>query len=201
MALQNLFVRTKREFAGITLDAVLTESYSSPITLTKNPVEFGANITDHAIIQPKKYTLTGVVSNTPLDISGAVGQIVDNISGAFGDSSGSNLSRSQSAYEALEGIKNTREPIDVQTGLGILQNMVILDIQVNQDKTTSKAVFFSAPMEEVIITNSQIVSFSESSLSGETASQTASPIDKGIQQPQPPTDSQGSSIAASVLGL
>ena len=121
MALANLFIRTKREFAGISLDAVLTESFSSPITVTKNPVEFGANIADHAIIQPKKYTLTGVVSNTPLSLTGAVGQIIDNISGLFGDSSGSNLSRSQSAYEALQAIKDEREPIEVQTGLGHLQ--------------------------------------------------------------------------------
>ena len=131
MALANLFIRTKREFAGISLDAVLTESFSSPITVTKNPVEFGANIADHAIIQPKKYTLTGVVSNTPLSLTGAVGQIIDNISGLFGDSSGSNLSRSQSAYEALQAIKDEREPIEVQTGLGLLKNMLILDIQVS----------------------------------------------------------------------
>lgn len=201
MALANLFIRTKREFAGVSLDAVLSEDYSSPITLTKNPVEFGANITDHAIIQPKKYTLTGVVSNTPLSIAGAVGQIVDNVSGLFGDSSGTNLSRSQSAYETLQTIKNAREPIEVQTGLGILQNMVILDIQVNQTKTTSKAVFFSAPMEEVIITDSQVLTFPGSSLSGSTKSQTASPLDKGIQQPQVPTASQGSSIGASLFGL
>ncbi len=201
MALQNLFIRTKRDFAGIKLDAVLSEDYSSPITLTKNPVEFGAEITDHAIIQPKKYTLQGVVSNTPLDIAGALGSIVDSVSGAFGDSSGTNKSRSQSAYEVLQEIKNAREPIEVQTGLGILENMVILDIQVNQTKTTSKAIYFTAPMEEVIITNTQVLTFPASSLAGSTKSQGASPVDLGIQQPQVPSASQGSSILSNLLGF
>lgn len=199
MAITGLFVRTRRSFAGIQLDAVLNESYSSPIELTKNPVEFGAEITDHAIIKPKKYTISGIVSNTQISLAGAIGDIVDNVSGLFGDSTGQGLTRAQSAYKSLQAIKDAREPIEVQTGLGLLENMVILDIQVNQDKSTANAIFFTAPLEEVLIVETEVLSFPASSLSGDNALQSASPTSKGVQQPQAPSASQGKSIAATLF--
>lgn len=199
MAVTGLFIRTKRDFAGIKLDAVLNETYSSPVELTKNPVEFGAEIVDHAIIKPKQYSITGSVSNTQLSLAGAISDIVDNVTGLFGDSTGQGLTRSQSAYQALEAVKNAREPIDVQSGLGLLKNMVILDIKVTQEK--NNVLFFTAPLEEAIIVETEVLSFPASSLSGDDSLQGASPVNQGVQQPQTPSGSQSKSLAAKLADV
>ena len=53
MAFENLFIRTRKSLGGIQLDAVLSESHNNVVRTTKNPVELGADITDHSIIEPK----------------------------------------------------------------------------------------------------------------------------------------------------
>ena len=57
MAFENLFIRTKKSIGGIELDAVLTETHNNQVRLTKNPVELGADITDHAVIEPKRLNI------------------------------------------------------------------------------------------------------------------------------------------------
>lgn len=43
------------------LDAVTVEGHESNMRLTENPVESRANIADHAILEPKEITVTGVM--------------------------------------------------------------------------------------------------------------------------------------------
>lgn len=42
-------------------DVVTVESHSSNLRLTENPVEKGSEINDHAILEPKEITITGVM--------------------------------------------------------------------------------------------------------------------------------------------
>ena len=85
MAFENLFIRKKKAIGGIELDAILSESHSNEVTITTNPVELGADITDHAIIQPKKLQILAQVSDTPLG-SAAFGELIYSITGFFGSS-------------------------------------------------------------------------------------------------------------------
>ena len=116
MAFENLFIRTKRTIGGIQLDSVLVEEHNTSITPTKNPVEVGVDITDHAIIDPTLLNITGVVSDSPLGTA-AFGQIIDSISNLFGTSTSDNLTRSQQAYDAMLTLMYAREPIEVTTSL------------------------------------------------------------------------------------
>lgn len=47
--------------ATFTLDATVTETHTRALKATSNPVESGAVIADHAILQPTTLTLTGVM--------------------------------------------------------------------------------------------------------------------------------------------
>jgi len=62
MAFENLFIRTKRSIAGVQLDAMISEAHDNSVRLTKHPIEKGADITDHAVVEPKRITLNGVVT-------------------------------------------------------------------------------------------------------------------------------------------
>lgn len=51
------------EFA---LDATLEERRVDAYTVTKNPIETGAKISDHVYAEPKEYTCSGLITASPL---------------------------------------------------------------------------------------------------------------------------------------
>ncbi len=63
-------------------DAVTSESHDSTLRLTENPVESGAAIADHAVLEPKEIMITGImVGYTPPDylhsVTGIDGRVFD----------------------------------------------------------------------------------------------------------------------------
>ena len=199
MDFENLFIRTKKSIGGIQLDAVLSEAHNNTVSLTKNPVEFGADITDHAIVQPKQVTILAEVSDTPLGAA-AFGQIVDLVTGLFGTSTTPNITRSNAAYNALVQVQEAREPIDVQTRLKLYKDMVITSISTVQDKDSSRIARMVIGLEEVLIVQSQIVQLSPDQLqSGSATEQGSSPIKSGRKQPVVPNDTTNKSVLKSVI--
>lgn len=198
MAFENLFIRTKKSIAGIELDAVLTEVHSNTVRLTKNPVELGADITDHAIIEPKRITLGVQVSDTPLGAA-AFGKILDDVTGLFGTSTSGNVTRSNTAYNAMVQLMETREPLEIQTKLKLYTSMVIVDIKTTQDKNTSRVAAMVIALEEVIITESLLIKLDSDQLDGNTKIQATSPEKKGKVQSKPVDENTNKSIIKTVL--
>ena len=52
---------SNRKIGKITFDVVTTEDHQSDLSITENPIESGAAIADHAVIQPKQVTINGVM--------------------------------------------------------------------------------------------------------------------------------------------
>jgi hypothetical protein len=177
MAFENLFIRTQKAIGGIQLDAVISESHVNEVSLTNNPVELGAEITDHAVVQPKKLNIVAQVSDTPLGLA-AFGQIVDLVTGLFGSSTSENITRTNAAYNAIVQLQEAREPIELQTKLKLYTNMIITNVSVQQDKNTSRIVRMSIDVQQVIITQSEIVQLSEDQLRAGSAKEQASPAEK-----------------------
>ncbi len=199
MAFENLFIRTKKSIGGIELDGVLSETHTNQIRLTKNPVELGADITDHAIIEPKRINIVAQVSDTPLGTA-ALGQIVDLVTGLFGTSTTQNITRSNAAYNAMVQLMEQREPIEVQTKLKLYQNMVITSLSTSQDKDTSRIVSMVLNLEEVLITESQIVKLDPDQLEqGSPREQGTSPEKRGRQEPVTPPEATNRSVLKSVV--
>lgn len=198
MAFENLFVRTEKSLGGIQLDAVMTETHTNQIRLTKNPVELGADITDHAIIEPKRINIVAQVSDNPLGVA-ALGQIVDLVTGLFGTATSQNITRSNAAYNAMVQLMELREPIEVQTKLKIYSNMVITNITTTQDKNSSRVALMNISLEEVLISESQIVQLNADQLAeGSPREQGSSADNKGRQEPITPNDTTSKSALKSV---
>lgn len=199
MAFENLLIRTNRDIGGIVLDAVISETTTSNVRVTRNPVELGADINDHAIIEPKEYSLEGVVTDSPLIGLGAIQQIgsLFTSSGFFGASSEDSRTRSQAAFDSLIAIQEAREPITIQTGLKQYDNMLISNITVTQDKDKSRAIFFTAKLTEIILTSTQEIEFPQDSLLADgTQQQGSSPINEGQKGLESATGNK--SVAASL---
>jgi len=198
MFFKKLLVRSKKSIGGIQLDAVLSESHTYAVRVTKNPVEFGRKIADHAIVEPKKLTIVGHVTDTPLGLA-AFGDIVDSITGLFGTSTSDNLTRSNAAYNALLQLAEAKEVIQVHTRLKLYDNLMIVGIKTSQDKSSSRAITIHIELEEIIVVNSQVVSIDESQLGGEkTKAQATTAVEKGRLSTITPTPAIQRSVLKSV---
>lgn len=198
MAFNNLFIRTKKSLGGIQLDGVLSESHTNRVRLTKNPIELGADVTDHAIIEPKKLDIIATVSDTPLGIA-ALGQIVDLVTGLFGTSTSSNITRSNAAYNALVQLQEAREPISVQSKLRLYEDMIITNISAIQDKGSSRVAEMNISLEEAIIVDTETVQLEEDNLDeGATKEQGSPSVNSGRKEPINPIETVNKSVLKSV---
>ena len=199
MAFENLFIRTKKSIGGIQLDAVLSESHINTVRKTTNPVELGVDVTDHAIIEPKRLNILAEVSDTPLGIA-ALGQIIDLVTGLFGTATSDNLTRSNAAYNAMVQLQELREPIEIQTKLRLYKNMLITNISTTQDKDSSRIVTMNIALEELFITESKIIQLEPDQLEeGSVREQGLSADKKGRQEPITPDSTTETSVLKSVI--
>ena len=73
---------SNRNIGQITFDAITVEDHQSDLSITENPIESGAAIADHAVIQPKRVTINGVmVDHDHSAFSGSI-PFLGNIRGA-----------------------------------------------------------------------------------------------------------------------
>lgn len=186
---QNLFIRTKREIEGIQLDAVLSESHREFNTVTRNPVEFGADIADHITVEPVEVSIIAEVTDTPLGFS-SFGEIVNNTTNLFGSATESNVTRSAAAYKRLIDLKNERRLVTIQTKLQTYTDMAILDINTIQDADNSNCVNLLINAVKVNISKSQTVDIPKDVLAeGADQQQSTSETNRGQQNTKEPTNS------------
>jgi len=199
MSFENLFIRTEKSIGDIQLDAVISESHTNEVSLTSNPVEFGAEITDNAVTQPKQVNIVAEVSDTPLGLA-AFGQIVDLVTGLFGTSTSDNITRSNAAYNAIIQLQEEREPIEIQTKLKLYTDMVITKVTTQQDKNTSRIARMSIDLQQVIITESEVVPLTEEQLRAGSAKEQASPAEKsGRKEATEPSATTKKSVLKTIV--
>ena len=162
MSIINLFTKQAPTLAGYSFDAVLEDSLEASVEWTSYPVETGVNVNDHRIIQPVKWTLTGAVSNNPLQVqitdflAGGLSNLTNNpyvatVAGlAAGFLSGSDETRSSTTLEFLINLMVAGEPFDIDAGDIQLQNMVIGRIGRTKNPENEQGLVFVADLQELI---------------------------------------------------
>lgn len=99
MSIINIFTRKAPTIAGYSFDAVLEDTFEATVTITSIPIESGVRISDHRILNPFKWTMTGAISNNPVKVQltdflgGALSNLTDNpiVSTVAGLSAGTSL--------------------------------------------------------------------------------------------------------------
>ncbi|HCU24079.1 MAG TPA: hypothetical protein DF383_03600 [Deltaproteobacteria bacterium] len=156
MAILNLIFgrKTRAQIGGITIDASIEEDHTLTCDITENPVESGANITDHVHLKPAELNIQGVISDTPLDFNlfnlPLVGTVTSLIARFQGQK---NLSRSIEGYNKLVELRKNREPFEVVTGLKVYKNMILTELKVQRNASNGKALHFEAQIKEIRIVN------------------------------------------------
>ncbi len=138
-------------------DAVISTDFDISVSKTAYPIEVGANVTDHTIVNPKRYSITGVVSNTPIKTT-AIGIAAGMTAGLSGSGvvalsagylAGSRETRAASALETLVRLTENRTVFDVDSGDIQLKNMIITELSRRQDASNENALVFVAQLEEL----------------------------------------------------
>jgi hypothetical protein len=124
----------------VRLDVTPNQSHTSELMPTRNPVQFGADVTDHAKMEPERVTLTGTLTDTPLGLLAAAAAAVFPFQ-----------SRALNEYKKLKEIQESRELVFLATKLKYYTNMMIRRIVVNRTRDSGKAIDVTIDFEEVRI--------------------------------------------------
>ncbi len=136
------------QIGTIQIDAVSEEEHSLRSEVTENPVEEGAQISDHVQLQALELRIDGVVSDSPLRF-GAISSVLNagqTISQLFGTTKAS-----IDAYNEMVRLWKSRQPFNVLTSLRRYENMVFQEVSIPRRAATGNAIHFSATLREIRI--------------------------------------------------
>lgn len=171
MSLMSIFAKTLPKIGNLEFDAKLEGITTKAVVLTQYPVEFGANMNDHAILMPNQYLLTGAVSNSPLGLdlndigmmgAGAVATVVGGVAGAAISAvsayllSGSDETRASTAWASLTSILETRARFDLDTGKEIMRDMMLIRLDERARPDNEDGLVFIAELQQVRIVRSRV---------------------------------------------
>lgn len=88
MAILSMFIQTLAKLGVMELDASVSETHEASASLTQTQVEDGFTITDSITLGPKRLTIEGVISQTPLASSALVSSLATAAGGVLGKSLG-----------------------------------------------------------------------------------------------------------------
>lgn len=125
------FFPNNRKLGDITVQTIISESTNDTLTITKQPVQQGASITDHAYKEPTTLQMTMYFRDDRLNF--------------FGSTTLSEI------YQSLIDLQNSREPFDVSTPKRIYKNMLISTLGLTTDKNTENCLAINLSLQEVII--------------------------------------------------
>ncbi len=162
-------VGIKTNIEGYFFDAFLKVDHTSKLTITSHPVEEGANIADHAYLEPQ--TLTMEIGMSDACVSYIFGQFRQK------------YTRSVSAYDTLLRLQAERTPLTVHTRLKTYKNMLIENITAPDDYTTLFGLRVTVTLTEIITAKTQTVvienkTSAEPQKTGSTKKGTVQPVPK-----------------------
>lgn len=163
------------------LDTTIDANLSHRMTVTRFPVEDGADISDHAQKQPEVVTIRSLVSATPFRIF--------SLGALSGDA------RPRGAFEILDELQKNSELVRVVTDLKTYDNMALTNFDAPRRQDTKNALFFTAIFHELRIVSSQIVTLPPE----EDVQQTATSKEEGGKVAPKPTESETEVEEASLL--
>lgn len=176
----------KGNIGGIDVQCTFEEIYSDTIELTDQPVEFGADITDHSFVKPSGIQLRCGWSNS--GSAALEGSILSLFSGSISAAS----DYVSGIYSQLLALQQSRQPFNLVTTKRQYQNMLMPSLQVFVDEKTSQSLMVTAVCRVIIIVTTQATTLAPMSNQANPAS-TADVTQLG---PQPLVEDSQVSISA-----
>jgi hypothetical protein len=129
---------------NLEFDTLDQETHEWNRDVTMNPVENGSPISDHIIRQPKKITVAGMISNSP--ITGVLTQLSNVIATGFDGED-----RVNTAIKLLDSLYLSNELVTIYTKNYTYENMLIQSINIPRRVEDGDAVNFTVDALQVNI--------------------------------------------------
>lgn len=149
-----------KNIGAFAVDVVIEEEHTSDLHITSLPVEKGADITDHAVIQPRVITIRGIAGK-PLHGT-------------------SDFISPSDSYVRLLRVQELLERFDIQTGLALYRSMMVQNIQVTRTSANANHLHFTATLKQVRIVGSEYAVNVDVVKGGQVARLAASTLPAGI---------------------
>ncbi len=124
--LQSVLIGPSRKFGDIEVDVILNEATTDKLTITKQPVQTGAPITDHSYMEPTELVMSIQQKHN------------------FGVS----LSK---IYQDILDLQKTRTPFTVITPKRLYKDMLIAVVGNTTDKMTENVLSINLVFQQIII--------------------------------------------------
>lgn len=118
------------EVGTITFDNNISEEHRFSSRVTSYPVESGTIMTDHILNLPDTIVISGLVTDTPLNMFFSFNRSID-------------------AFNRLVAIHEKREVVKVQTGLKTYNNMAIVTLDVPRNMKTGQTLTFNIELQRI----------------------------------------------------
>lgn len=171
-----LFFKEEGYFVGsVVFDLLLSEDHALESEVTQHPVENGATVSDHIRNLPRKGSLTGFVTNHPLNQnyqlpasfleklapSSTVQSYVQGILGNYGlrkpigptaadyDALQRPANRAATVWELFKALWASRQPVTISTGLEKYRDVVVTKVSTRRNSSTGDALEFDVEFQEI----------------------------------------------------
>lgn len=134
ITLQSLF-GPKRTIGTIDVQVIISESTTDVLTITKQPVQQGASITDHAYKEPTLLTMTALFKD-------------NDVRGVLTPFSSSGL---RELYQKLLELQISRSPFIITTPKRIYNSMLLATLSQVTDKNTENCLSVTMSFQEVVL--------------------------------------------------
>lgn len=131
--LQSIFLRPSRKIGDISLQVVVNEQTTDTLTVTRQPVQQGASITDHAYMEPTAFSHSIYFNSGATTLGISAGKSLDQI------------------YRELLNLQSSAIPFDIVTPKRIYHNMLMTTLTQTTDKLTENCLSIHASYQQIII--------------------------------------------------
>lgn len=133
---KNKYAKTvvQSNFGSVSFDTVTLEEHKYQARATAYPVEYGQGqliISDHILKEPETVNISGIVSDTPLNLFPS-------------------FNRSVAAFNQLVELFNRRLPVTLVTGIKVYTNMAIVVLDVPRNMKTGQTLTFNIEFQKII---------------------------------------------------
>lgn len=122
---------------GYEIDAAINETHTLRAQVTDHPVEEGSDVTDNVRLLSRTFSVQGVVSDSPLE--------------PLATMRNSTTLPSEDALARLTQIWQDRQPVTVESHLGVLTDMVLDSLTIPVNAQTGRALRFTGTFKQVRI--------------------------------------------------
>lgn len=180
--LADVLLSTRASLSYIIPQVVLEEEHTDDVTVTDNPIETGAPVSDHSFALPSQLTMVIGWSESlnPFDISAT-------------------STTAQDAADVLLDLQAQREPFNVTTLTRKYTDMLITSIRQRVTQETIKAPIFEVSLRKVFLVDTAVATLPPITQQAQPE-KTAAPVDSGPKQVTPPKTSALLDITNSLKG-